>query len=78
MLSVYPKTKMTRPQMVQALAQICCEWSEANEGSLLEAKTSVGLMMADVLNALNLSAEEKALVLGESLYRELSQIQALQ
>ena len=69
--TIHPQL-MTRERMIAALSRLCREWEDATEGeSLIEAQASVGLILADVIKALDLSQEETALVLGAELYAEL-------
>jgi hypothetical protein len=54
------------------LIEIREEWEEATEGeSLLEVRTSVGLLLNDVCNALALSPAQRFEVLGERLAGEI-------
>ncbi len=72
MITTHPQV-MTRERMITALSRICREWQEASQDeSLLEIEAPVGLLLADVIKALQLSQEETAQVLGAELYAELS------
>jgi len=69
--TIHPQL-MTSERMITALSRLCREWEDATDGeSLIEAQASVGLLLADVIKALDLSQEETALVLGVELYAEL-------
>ena len=61
-----------RESMVIALANIRCEWEEAACGSsLIEVDTSVGLLLSDIVNALELTTEERTAVLGHKTMLDL-------
>ena len=63
---------INRAQIVSALAVLRKEWQETvNEGSLLEVASSVGLPLADITNILELSTQERRMVLGAKLQREV-------
>lgn len=65
----------THAQVINALARIRQEWQSATEGaSLLSVDGNVGLILADVVNCLELSTEEQVLVLGSELYREIQDL----
>ena len=64
-----------RAQVVQSLAGFRQEWEEASKReSLVDIKGSVGLLLADVLERLNLNQQEKFAVLGLRLSREVETI----
>ncbi len=61
----------TPPRVVEVLAQTRAEWQDAAAGaSLLETEGNVGLILADLVNCLGLSADEQARVLGQPLFNE--------
>ena len=62
-------------QIISALSTMREEWQQAAQGvSLLEMEANVGLMLADLVNSLGLSAQEKTLVLGQELFAEMQEI----
>jgi hypothetical protein len=66
---------MSRQQLIQILARFRKEWEEAAEGdSLLDLEVSVGLLLADLAMALNLTPHELSQALGENLVDELQEI----
>ena len=61
-----------RSQMIQSLAGFRQEWEEAVQGeSLINVQAPVGLLLADVLERLNLNEQEKFAVMGVRLCREV-------
>jgi hypothetical protein len=61
-------------QVIGALTQIRKEWQGAANGiSLLDVKGTVGLILADMLNHLHLSADLQVQVLGHDLFQELQE-----
>jgi hypothetical protein len=62
----------TTNPIVAALASIRQEWQEAACGtSLLAMDGNVGLILADLINGLNLPPEVQAEILGADLFREM-------
>ena len=62
----------THAQIVAAVAKIRDEWQWAADGiDLIELKGSVGLLLDDLVSALDLSPEEQVEALGEELATEL-------
>lgn len=65
-LTDYQPSERTR--LVLALAELRKEWQAAVMGaSLLEAKASVGLLFNDIANRLQLSPQERHVLLGSEL-----------
>lgn len=61
-----------REQAIEVIATIRKEWEEiAFDGGLVEAKGSVGLLLADVARSLELTMDEQILALGSNLYLEI-------
>ncbi|MFZ1040517.1 MAG: hypothetical protein WCA79_15995 [Anaerolineales bacterium] len=61
-----------RSQMILSLAGFRQEWEEAvQEESLINVQAPVGLLLADVLERLNLNEQEKFAVMGVRLCREV-------
>jgi len=61
-----------RTRMVLALAALREEWQETvNGGSLLKVETPVGLLFADIVEKLGLTAQERHVVLGGRLINEV-------
>ena len=61
-----------RTRMVLALASVREEWqATVNGGSLLKVETTVGLFLVDIVEKLQLSAQERHIVLGGRLINEL-------
>lgn len=59
-------TSLSRDQVVEALRGIAQEWQEAaaeEDKNLLEVKSSPGLLLLDVMEALGLTYQEQASVL---------------
>jgi hypothetical protein len=57
-----------RVQVVEALARLRTEWEVAVDGeSLMEAQTSVGLLLGDLALQLDLTTEEQKIALGDKL-----------
>jgi hypothetical protein len=62
-----------RTRMVLALAELREEWQRAVKGgSLLKVETPVGLLFADIVEKLNLTAQERYAVLGGKLINEVN------
>jgi hypothetical protein len=61
-----------RTRMVLALAQFRKEWQELKNGrSLLNVESPVGLLLADIADVLELTPEERHVVLGGRLINEV-------
>jgi hypothetical protein len=64
-------TTLDRSRVIGALANIRHEWEVAVEDeNLVDIQASVGLMLADVVMALELTSAEQILILGAELRRE--------
>lgn len=61
-----------RTRMVLALASLREQWQEnVGGGSLLQVETPVGLLLADIVDRLELTAQERHMVLGGRLINEV-------
>ncbi len=66
---------LDRDEAIFGLAQLRAEWQEAaGEQNLMDVGASVGLLMADVVNALGLSPDEAAQVLGCDVVTDPAQV----
>ena len=66
---------LDRDAAIEALARLRAEWQEAANGRpLADVQGSVGLILADVVAALELLPEEAAQVLGNETYIDASQM----
>ena len=66
----HPKT-----QIISVLATMREEWQQSAQGaSLLDMEANVGLMLADLVNCLNLTEQEQEQVLGRDLFNELQKL----
>ena len=64
-----------RIRMVLALAEFRKEWQEAvNGGSLLKVESPVGLVLADIVDRLELTFQERYAVLGGRLINEVDAV----
>jgi hypothetical protein len=62
-------------QIVSALSTMREEWQQAAQGiSLLQMEANVGLILADLVHSLGLSAQEQTQVLGQELFAEMQEI----
>lgn len=69
-LTDYQPSERTR--LVLALAELRKEWQTVvNGASLLEAKASVGLLFNDIANWLQLSPQERHVLLGSELINDV-------
>lgn len=69
-LTDYQPSERTR--LVLALAELRKEWQTVvNGASLLEAKASVGLLFNDIANRLQLSPQERHVLLGSELINDV-------
>ena len=63
-----------QPKVVNALTNVRLDWeSAANGKSLLYEKTSVGLVLFDIVSKLNVPVEEQRFLLGPALFDEVSE-----
>ena len=61
-----------RTRLVLALAELRKEWQAAVKGAtLLEVKTPVGLLFNDIANRLQLSPQERHVLLGGELINDV-------
>jgi hypothetical protein len=61
--------------VVNALQIIRQEWQEAaGSSSLLDVEGNLGLLLADVLNHLNLSVDVQVRILGNDLFQEMKEM----
>jgi len=61
--------------VVQALATIREEWQQAvGNTSLLEVDSNLGMLLADVINHLNLPVDLQAAILGTELFQEMKDL----
>ena len=68
----------TRAQMLESLVSLRQDWEMAANGeSILYIEGSVGLILHDFATKLNLTLEERQLLLGASLSEELSAFLAI-
>jgi len=66
---------LDRDRAIDGLAQLRQEWQEAACGKpLVEVQGSVGLILADVVGAMDLLPEEAARVLGNETGTDLAQL----
>jgi hypothetical protein len=63
---------MLTQSQLDAMIRLRQEWEEASEDGLRNAKGSVGLMLADVTRALELTPDQQVDVLGATLYVDLN------
>jgi hypothetical protein len=72
MLKIFPSTQS---HFINVLARIRQEWQDATGGiSLLAIDGNVGLILADLVNSLELSTEEQIQVLGAELHKEIQDL----
>ncbi len=61
--------------VVRALVNIRTEWQEAaGNASLLEVESNLGLLLAGIINHLNLPVDLQVTVLGKELFREMKDL----
>jgi len=74
-LPIMPLTDFTptfRVKAVESLAKFRQEWEEISEGeSLLEVTVPVGLFLADITDQLELTPQERHVILGKLLISEI-------
>ena len=64
-----------RAQVVQSLADFRREWQKIAQGqSLVEVQASVGLLFADIADRLDLSPQERHVMLGGKLTNQVNSI----
>ena len=63
-----------QPQVIYALTSVRLDWeaAAADDGSLLHQEGSVGLVLFDIVNKLNVPVEEQRLLLGPALFDEIT------
>jgi hypothetical protein len=62
-----------KTRVVESLALLRKEWEAAAEGeSLLNIEGSVGLLLFDIVNRLELTVEEQRVLLGKDLFDEMA------
>ena len=72
MFDLSPITTIPRSHLISVFAKIREEWEEAaDSNSLINTNASVGLLFADLVHSIGLTAQEQAEVLGSDLTREL-------
>jgi hypothetical protein len=68
----------TRTQMLESLVSLRQDWEKASNGeTLLRIEGSVGLILYDFAAKLNLTVEDRQLLLGASLSEEVSAFSAM-
>jgi len=61
-----------RAQIVQSLAEFRREWQEISPGeNLVEIEASVGLLFSDIADRLGLSPQERHILLGAKLTKQI-------
>lgn len=71
-----PRTKTARrsyrEHVVEALAMFRDEWQSSTGGqSLVEINSSIGLLLSDIAKCLDLSSQERNIILGKKLVDEI-------
>ena len=70
-----PITELTptyRVRVLQALGCLRRDWEEFSEGeSLVDLKVSIGLVLADIADCLELTQQERFVLLGKSLSEDI-------
>lgn len=62
-----------RAQIVQSLTEFRSEWQEISKSkSLVEIEASVGLLLADIAERLGLSPQERHVMLGSKLVKQIN------
>ena len=62
----------THTRIISTLMHLRLEWQEATNGeSLLETDGKIGLVLADLINALGLEVNDQFQILGNDLFLEL-------
>lgn len=61
-----------RTQLISTLSRIRHEWQDAaGSNSLIEVEGNMGMLLADLINGIDLGTTEQVQVLGADLYQEL-------
>ena len=61
-----------RTQLISTLSRIRHEWQDAaGSNSLVEVDGNMGMLLADLINGIDLGTTEQVQVLGADLYQEL-------
>jgi hypothetical protein len=61
-----------RTQLISTLSRIRLEWQDAvGSNSLIEVDGNMGMLLADLINGIDLGTTEQVQVLGTDLYQEL-------
>lgn len=64
---------LTQSRIISTLTRLRQEWQEATTGaSLLETDGNMGLVLADLINGFGLNANDQCQILGNDLFRELT------
>ena len=64
-----------RTKIVMALSELRMEWQDAvNGGSLLKIESSVGLLLSDIADRLQLTEQERYAFLGGRLMNEVNAV----
>ena len=73
MLQSAPALQTTsHARVISTLTHLRQEWQETTvEASLLETNGNIGLMLADLINGLDLEVHEQQQILGNDLFHEL-------
>lgn len=62
-------------RVVHALRTIRTEWQEAaGTASLLDVESNLGMLLADVINHLDLATDLQVAVLGQDLFQEMKDL----
>ncbi len=62
-----------RAQVVESLADFRCEWQKIVDGkSLVDVQASVGLLLSDVAERLELDEQERHVMLGGKLINQVN------
>ena len=68
-------TFMPRGDVVAAIGHLRTEWEEGADGeSLVDTKTSIGLLLADLAATLNFTPAEQVQALGQNLVNKLQSV----
>jgi hypothetical protein len=64
-----------RTKIIMALSELRMEWQDAvNGGSLLKIESSVGLLLSDIADRLQLTEQERYAFLGGRLMNEVNAV----
>ena len=61
-----------RDKVIAGIAQVRQDWDQPENGNLIGAKGSIGLLLADIATAVGLQPEEQAQALGKDLYTKIN------